>query len=231
LVCGVRGSAINFIAESGAFRKTPLIVMNAGAGNKTYICFYSNKCKFCEYFLKELATMPFKGQFHFVCVDPSPNRPQIPSVITQVPAILVKGEANPYLANEAINWLAVKKMEYTPAKAPAGAGPAAVPEEPEAYFANEMRGYSSAFTYIDNQQQELGGTIGSFEYLGGGGAGVSTTAPNHMVGGGGGGSNQGQQGSVAGTDRVSQKERMFNKQMEEYMLRRDQGVPQQVKRQ
>ena len=173
--------------------------------------------------------MPFKGQFTFVCVDPSPNRPQIPSIITQVPAVLVKGEPAPYLANEAINWLAVKKMQVTPAKGPASQAANQVPEEPEAYFANEMRGYSSAFTYIDDQQQEMGGTVGSFEYLGGGGAGMGTTTANHMISGGGGG--PGQAASISGTDKISAKERQFNKQMEEYMLRRDQGVPQQVKRQ
>jgi len=195
--------------------------MSAAAG-KTYICFYSNKCKFCEYFLRELAKIEaLKPQFHFVCVDPSPQRPAIPASITQVPAVIQRGEQVPMLGNDAINWLATMKLQMDRPAAPAGGvrppNPQGMPEEPEAYFASDMGGkYSSAFTYIDNQGQELGGTIGNFEYLGGGGAGMSTTMATHM---------SGLKNEPTGGGKVSAKERMFNKQMEEYMSQREMGMP------
>lgn len=199
------------------------------AGNqKTFICYYSNKCKFCEYFLKELATTPLKTQFHFICVDPSPNRPPIPSMISQVPALIVKGEPAPLLGNDAINWLATEKLRTAPSKGPGGAkppNPQGIPEEPEAYFANEMGGrYSSAFTYINNQFEEMGGTIGNFEYLGGGGAGMSTTMGGAMSGSGGI-ANQQTGLSDQGGKKVSAKEQLLAKQMEEFMARRDAGMP------
>ena len=195
--------------------------MSAAAG-KTYICFYSNRCKFCEHFLRELAKIEaLKPQFHFICVDPSPSRPAIPANITQVPAVIQRGDQVPMLGNEAINWLATMKLQMDRPAAPAGGvrppNPAGMPEEPEAYFASDMGGrYSSAFTYIDNQGQELGGTIGNFEYLGGGGAGMSTTMSSQMSGLG---------SEPSGGGKVSAKERMFNKQMEEYMSQREMGMP------
>jgi hypothetical protein len=198
-----------------------MVVMSAAPG-KTYICFYSNKCKFCEYFLRELAKIaPLKTQFHFICVDPSAQRPAIPASITQVPAVIQKGDQVPMLGNDAINWLATMKLQLDRPAAPSGGqkppNPAGMPEEPEAYFASDMGGrYSSAFTYIDNQGQELGGTIGNFEYLGGGGAGMSTTMSSQL---------SGLSSEPMGGGKVSAKERMFNKQMEEYMAQRDMGMP------
>lgn len=199
------------------------------AGNpKTYLCYYSNKCKFSEYFLKELATMQIKTQFHFICVDPSATRPVIPSMVTQVPALIIKGEPAPLLGNDAINWLATMKLQTNPSQGPGGVrppNPQGVPEEPEAYFANEMGGrYSSAFTYINNQLEEVGGTIGNFEYLAGGGAGMSTTMSNNMI------SQQTTNLSDQGGKKTSAKEQLLQKQMDEYMARRDSGIPQVAKR-
>jgi hypothetical protein len=95
-----------------------------------------------------------------------------------------------------------------------------MPEEPEAYFASEMGGgYSSAFTYINNQFEEVGGTIGNFEYLGGGGAGLSTTMASSMPGA------QKTGLSDQGGKKVSAKEQLLAKQMEEYMSRREAGMP------
>jgi hypothetical protein len=200
------------MASEKEWKKREMIVMSAAAG-KTYICFYSNKCKFCEYFLRELANIaPLKTQFHFVCVDPSSQRPVIPASITQVPAVIQRGEQVPMLGNDAINWLATMKLQF---EAPTGSTkPAGMPEEPEAYFAYDMGGrYSSAFTYIDNHGQELGGTTGNFEYLGGG-ASMATTAAGASLG-----------SQPVGGGKVSAKEKMFNKQMEEYMSQREMGMP------
>jgi hypothetical protein len=70
----------------------------------------------------------------------------------------------------------------------------------------------------DHQQQheEMGGTIGNFEYLGGGGAGMSTTMASQL---------SGLSSEPMGGGKVSAKERMFNKQMEEYMSQRELGMP------
>lgn len=200
--------------------------MSSAGNQKNYICYYSNRCKFCEHFLKELATMPLKTQFHFICVDPSTSRPAIPQSITQVPALILKGEPTPLLGNDAINWLATAKLQMGPSRGPGGTkppNPEGMPEEPEAYFASEMGGgYSSAFTYINNQFEEMGGTIGNFEYLGGGGAGLSTTMASSMPGAGPG---QKTNLSDQGGKKVSAKEQLLAKQMEEYMARRESGMP------
>ena len=68
----------------------------------------------------------------------------------------------------------------------------------------------------------MGGTIGNFEYLGGGGAGLSTTMASSMPGAGPG---QKTNLSDQGNKKVSAKEQLLAKQMEEYMARRDSGMP------
>jgi hypothetical protein len=80
--------------------------------------------------------------------------------------------------------------------------------------------YSSAFTYINNQLEEMGGTIGNFEYLGGGGAGMSTSMSNMMPS-----MSQTTHLSDQGGKKVSAKEQLLAKQMEEFMARRDAGMP------
>ena len=169
--------------------------------------------------------MPLKTQFHFICVDPSTSRPAIPQGITQVPALIIKGEPAPLLGNDAINWLATAKLQMAPSRGPGGTkppNPPGMPEEPEAYFASEMGGaYSSAFTYINNEFEEVGGTIGNFEYLGGGGAGMSTSMASSMPGSGAQKTGLSDQGGK----KVSAKEQLLAKQMEEYMSRREAGMP------
>ena len=41
----------------------------------------------------------------FVCVDPSPQRPQLPQWLKKVPTLVVAGAAEPLVDNEVMNWL------------------------------------------------------------------------------------------------------------------------------
>ena len=76
-----------------------------------HICFYSNRCKWSKAFLQELAQTPWKGDFRFVCADPSPTRPKLPDWLKSVPTIVISGEPEPRVGADVMNWLYEKKMK------------------------------------------------------------------------------------------------------------------------
>lgn len=72
---------------------------------------YSTKCRFCQAFLEELATTPLVSQFQLICIDPSPNRPPLPSWLKVVPSLLVRGEHEPRTGPGPVNnWLFEAKL-------------------------------------------------------------------------------------------------------------------------
>jgi hypothetical protein len=72
---------------------------------------YSTKCRFCQAFLEELATTPLVSQFQLICIDPSPNRPPLPSWLKVVPSLLVRGEHEPRIGPGPVNnWLFEAKL-------------------------------------------------------------------------------------------------------------------------
>lgn len=81
-----------------------------------HACFYSKKCKYSTAFLEELARTPYSNEFQFVCVDPSPNRPRLPSWLKVVPTLLIDGEPDPLTDEKVFNWLSLRKIQ---GKAPA----------------------------------------------------------------------------------------------------------------
>jgi hypothetical protein len=107
-----------------------------------HTCFYSNKCEWSQAFIKELSTTPYKGEFHFVCIDTT-QRGQLPNWLKQVPTLVIKGDEEPIKVNgDVMNWIYERKMKDT-SRAPAsvaqpsgGAGPG----EPEAWNISEMGG-------------------------------------------------------------------------------------------
>ena len=81
-----------------------------------HACFYSKKCQHSKAFLEELARTPYTSEFQFVCVDPSPNRPKLPSWLKVVPTLLIDGEPDPLTDEKVFNWLSLRKIQgRTPA--------------------------------------------------------------------------------------------------------------------
>ena len=205
-------------------------------GNGPHICFYSNKCNWSSTFIRELANTPYKKEFTFICVDPSPNRPQLPGWLKKVPTLVIKGENEPRTDSEVMNWLFEKRLKEGGggggggraqgggAGGGGGAGPSAAANagEPEYFNSLEMGSAGTdPYSFLDSD----GATAGnggariqhSFEFLGGapGSAGArqgTTTITNHNA-------------------NRSKKEELFDAQMEAYQRERANGMPQMVMRQ
>ena len=56
-----------------------------------HICFYSNRCDWSKAFIEEISKTNYHKDFRFICVDPSPNRPQLPSWLKQAPTLVISG--------------------------------------------------------------------------------------------------------------------------------------------
>jgi len=184
-----------------------------------HICYYSNRCHWSKAFLTELSQTPWKGLFRFVCVDPSPDRPSLPTWLKKVPTLILSGEPEPRTDADVMNWLYEKKMkEGAGAKQQGHQGP--VPGaggEPEAFSMMEQTSFTKGFGYsgldIDTSTQGNGGSSipGAFSFLNG------AAAPGDRA-----------QGSFPGAadygGRKSKKEELFDKQMEAYQRERNIGV-------
>lgn len=187
--------------------------MNSGNNNPIHVCYYSNKCRWSEAFIKELATTPFKKDFHFICVDPKTDgtRVKLPSWLKKVPTLVIKGEDEPRVDGDVMNWLSEQKLLSKPGN-PISQGAA----EPEPWVSDEMGGsYTKSYTYLNDDTSPLG----NFEYLAGQAA-VSTKTASDMPGGG-----------LGARAQKTKKEELFDKQMEKYMMERSQGMPQAPMRQ
>lgn len=189
----------------------------------TNLCFYSNKCQWSKAFLTELSQTPWKSQFRFICVDPGPQRPPLPSWLKKVPTLVIAGEQEPKTDAEVMNWLYEKKMKEGGG---GGAGPGGASNEPEAFNPIENSSFFKGLSYVgldvDTSAQGEGGRTmaGAFSFLGGAGPGDRSSQGMGIGAGPGGGP-----GPAAGTQRRSKKEEMFDKQMEQYQRERDMGMP------
>jgi hypothetical protein len=194
------------------------------------ICFYSNQCKVCKAFFSELANTPFKNDFNFVCVDTTP-RNRLPGYLKKVPTIVVQGEGEPLVGNEAINWLWIRKMqdprmnaqEQSKHNSQGNSGNGAQSESAEMGlgFWNplEMGSSGDSYSFLD-QDTSVEGNGGytmaqNFEFIGSG-------AP--------GGQGRPRETMAVPAPKKSNKEQQFDAEMERYMAMRNQGVPQQIKR-
>ncbi len=203
--------------------------MNRQAPN---VCFYSNRCQWCKAFITELAQTPWVRQFRFVCVDPGPSRPQLPSWLKKVPTIVIAGEAEPRTDSEVMNWLYEKKMKEGGGDSGGGGGrgsgkgggPAAADGEPSAFNVMENTSFAKGFSYsglnVDTSSQGNGGESipGAFAFLRGAanpGDRAGQEFPGAAQPGAGGGGGQ----------RRSKKEELFDKQMEAYQRERERGMP------
>ena len=82
--------------------------------------FYSAKCRYCQAFLEELASTPYRAEIQLVCVDPSPSRPPLPKWLKSVPTLAVLGESAPRVGPGPVNnWLFERKQgSGVPQKSP-----------------------------------------------------------------------------------------------------------------
>jgi hypothetical protein len=192
------------------------------SGQSKHICFYSNKCEWSRTFITELANTPYKSEFTFICVDPSPNRPQLPGWIKKVPTLVIRGESEPRVDSEVMNWLFERRLKDGAGQRSAP-GPAAVAGElePDAFNTLEMGTMGTdTYSFLDSD----GGTGGdggariqhSFAFLNG--AAGSSVKPTSTV-------------LTNHNDKRSKKEEMFDAQMEQYQRERAKGMPQMVMRQ
>lgn len=195
------------------------------ASAQNAICYVSAKCPWSIAFLKELDQTSFKNEVKLVCVDPSPNRPPLPSFLKKVPTLVVAGDPEPKTDSEVMNWLSIRKLQ-TQARsarppAPGVTAPSQVqqsmPGEPEPFIFSEMGSFGQdPYSFIDQDTSTAGNggmrIAHSFEFLNG---------PPLAQGAGGMPG-----GPPAMGQKKSKKEEMFDAQMEAYQRDREAGMPQ-----
>jgi len=187
-----------------------------------HICFYSNRCDWSKAFIEEISRTSYHAEFRFICVDPSPNRPALPSWLKQTPTLVISGESEPRVNSDVMNWLYERKMrdggKPTGAGAGAGAGgpvsqgPAAAALDPEPYLDMEMGGgYGDSYSFIgtDTSAQGNGGLSmkHNFTYLNGQ-DGVSTREASTFQ-------------TTSSNQKRSKKEELFDQQYEQMMKGRE----------
>jgi len=189
-----------------------------------HICFYSSRCEWSKAFLEEISKTSYHGLFRFICVDPGPNRPALPSWLKQIPTLVISGEPEPRTNGEVMNWLYEQKMKDGAGNKSGGGGAAAGPVEPEPYLDMEMGGgFSDSYSFIgtDTSAEGNGGMHANlrnnFTYLNGS-DGVSTREASNFQ-------------TTNSNAKRSKKEEMLDAQMAQYKNQRDIGMPQRINRQ
>jgi hypothetical protein len=186
-----------------------------------HICFYSNRCEWSKAFVTEISQTPYHKDFRFICVDPGPNRPQLPSWLKQTPTLVISGEPQPRTDSDVMNWLYERKMIDGGGSTKGGNKVAAGPVEPEPYLDSEMGGgFGDSYSFLnaDTSAQGNGGLTmkHNFTFLGGQDAVSTREASNFQT--------------TSSNQKRSKKEEMLDQQMEQYMKSRDAGIPQRIAR-
>lgn len=148
--------------------------------SQQHICYYSTRDRYSQNFLEELSRTPYAKEFRFVCVDPSPSRPPLPSYLKAVPTLMIAGEPEPRTDAQVMNWLSERRLmgevRRAPPQAnggglivggtvaPGGAGPDGL----DAYFSGDDSG---AYTFLDEPVD----ANGSMSRLSGPMAGINDT--------------------------------------------------------
>jgi len=186
-----------------------------------HICFYSNRCDWSKAFIEEISKTNYHKDFRFICVDPSPNRPQLPSWLKQAPTLVISGEPEPRTNSEVMNWLYEQKMRDGSGKAVDGKGVQG-PVDPEPYLDMEMGGgYADTYSFLgeDTSAQGNGGMSmqHNFTYLNGQDS-VSTREASAFQ-------------TTSSNQKRSKKEELFDQQYQQMMESRDSGIPKRISRQ
>ena len=197
-----------------------------------HICFYSNRCQWSKAFLEEIATTDHHKDFRFICVDPSPQRPALPSWLKQTPTLVIRGETQPRTDAEVMNWLYEQRIRNGGAggtgarpaggSIASGAPVASAAPEPEPYMDMEMGGgYGDSYSFLgtDTSAQGNGGLSmkHNFTYLNGQDAVSTKEASNFQT--------------TTVNQKRSKKEELLDQQLEQFMKSRDHGMPQRIARQ
>jgi hypothetical protein len=190
------------------------------SGRPPHICYYSNRCNWSKAFITEIANTPWKGQFTYVCVDPSPTRMPLPNWLKKVPTLILAGEPEPRTDSDVMNWLYEKKMKDGEQQRPSAGHqgpPPGAGGEPDAWNTMEQGSFTKGnFSYsgidVDTTAQGTGGTTmpGAFSFLNG------AAAPGDRS-----------QNIMSGAEmgrKKSRKEELFDKQLEAYQRDRETGV-------
>jgi hypothetical protein len=184
-----------------------------------HIVFYSNRCEWSKAFIEEISKTNYHKEFRFICVDPGPNRPTLPSWLKQTPTLVISGEPEPRTNSDVMNWLYERKMkDGGGSKGGAGQGPA----EPEPYLDMEMGGgYGDSYSFLgtDTSAQGNGGLSmqHNFTYLGGSDAVSTREASNFQT--------------TNSNAKRSKKEEMLDAQLEQYLKNRTDSGPKPIHRQ
>lgn len=186
-----------------------------------HICFYSTRCEWSKAFIEEISKTEYHKEFRFICVDPGPNRPQLPSWLKQTPTLVISGTPEPLTNSEVMNWLYERKMKDGNGNN-GGNGGAMGSFEPEPYVDMEMGGgYSDTYALLNDDMSAEGNGGATmrhnFTYLNGQ-DGVSTREASSFQ-------------STNSNAKRSKKEELLDQQMEMYKKNRDVGMPQRITRQ
>lgn len=189
-----------------------------------HICFYSNKCDWSKAFITELSQTPYKGEFRFVCVDPSPTRQALPAWLKKVPTLVISGEPEPRTDADVQNWLFERRMKEGKSEGGGGgAGGAGMSSEPEPMISDAGSTFGDSYSFVgtDTSAQGDGGSSGVGNFYG-----FSFLQGNTSVG-----TKEGSSFQVTDmSGKRSRKEELLDKQMENYMTQRDAGIPKKVAR-
>lgn len=187
-----------------------------------HICFYSNRCDWSKAFIEEISKTNYHSQFRFICVDPGPNRPQLPGWLKQTPTLVISGDPEPRTNSDVMNWLYEQKMRDGGGKGANGASATAGPMEPEPYLDTEMGGgFGDTYSFIgaDTSAQGDGGLSmkHNFTFLGGQDAMGTREASQFQT--------------TNSNAKRSKKEELLDQQMAQYKNNREVGMPQRITRQ
>jgi hypothetical protein len=201
--------------------------MSRGTPSPIHICFYSNRCEWSKAFITEISQTPYHTEFRFICVDPSPNRPQLPSWLKQTPTLVISGEPEPRTNSEVMNWLYEHKMKNGGGNGGGNTGNtgnsvSGTSVEPEPYLDMEMGGgFGDSYSFLgdDTTTQGDGGLRmkHNFTYLNGQDSVSTREASNFQT--------------TSSNQKRSKKEELLDQQMEQFLKSRDNGIPQRIARQ
>jgi hypothetical protein len=193
-----------------------------------HVCFYSNRCQWSKAFLTELAKTPYKDEFRYICVDPSPNRPKLPSFLKKVPTLIIHGDDEPKTDGDVMNWLSQRMLtdENYARRRQAQAQGQQVDEGVLEYYSCEMdSGGQDMYSFIDSDTLVTGNggerIQQTYSYVNEQAAQQQAPRPQAQ---------QAPQQQRNGSQK-SKKEELLDKQYEEYMKMRDMGMPKTIARQ
>jgi len=204
--------------------------MSRSTPSPIHICFYSNRCEWSKAFITEISQTPYHKDFRFICVDPSPSRPQLPSWLKQTPTLVISGEPEPRTNSEVMNWLYEHKMKTGTSGGGSsgsnggsnGGSDGGGGLEPEPYMDMEMGGgFGDSYSFLgdDTTTQGNGGLRmkHNFTYLNGQESVSTREASNFQT--------------TSSNQKRSKKEELLDQQMEQFLKSRDNGIPQRIARQ